>query len=73
GYALRIEFTSEGRQRWEELTRANVGKRIAFLVNGELLSAPEILQPLTGDSAQLPGPFTTLDQARKLADAIRGT
>ncbi|MET9630535.1 M48 family metalloprotease [Lentzea sp. NPDC006480] len=73
GYAIRIEFTSEGRQRWEELTRANVGKRIAFLVNDELLSAPEISQPLTGGSAQLPGPFTTLDQARKIADAIRGT
>lgn len=73
GYAIRLEFTSEGRQRWTDLTRANVGKRIAFLVDGELFAAPEILQPLTGGTAQLPAPFTSLDQARKIADAIRGT
>jgi hypothetical protein len=73
GYAIRLRFTAEGRQHWEELTRTNVGKRIAFLVNDELLSAPEISQPLTGNSAELPGPFTSLDQAKKFADAIRGT
>lgn len=73
GYAIRLEFTAEGQQRWEDLTRTNAGKRIAFLVNDELLSAPEIIEPLTGDSAELPGPFTTLDQAKKYADAIRGS
>ncbi|PWK89138.1 peptidase M48-like protein [Lentzea atacamensis] len=72
GYAIRLEFTAEGRQRWTDLTRTNVGKRLAFLVDGELLSAPEIRQPLTGGTAQLPGPFTSLDQARKVADAIQG-
>lgn len=49
-----------------------MGQFIAFLVDDELLAAPQITQPLTGDSAQLPGPFTSLDQARKVADAIRG-
>lgn len=73
GYAIRIEFTADGRQRWADLTRANVGKRIAFLVNDEVFTAPEILQPLTGGTAQLPGPFTSLDQAEEVAAAIRGT
>jgi preprotein translocase subunit SecD len=73
GYAVRVRFTAEGQRRWEEFTRTNVGKRIAFLVNDELLSAPEISQPLTGGSAELPGPFTSLDQAKKFADAIRGS
>lgn len=73
GYAIRIELTADGRQRWADLTRANVNKRIAFLVNDELLAAPKILQPLTGSSIQLPGPFTSLDQAEEVAAAIRGT
>jgi preprotein translocase subunit SecD len=34
GYAIRLEVTAEGQQRWAELTLTNVGKRIAFLVNG---------------------------------------
>uniref|UniRef100_UPI0039BFD8DE SecDF P1 head subdomain-containing protein n=1 Tax=Lentzea alba TaxID=2714351 RepID=UPI0039BFD8DE len=73
GYAIRIELTAEGRQRWEDLTKANVGKRIAFLVNDELLTAPEIMQPLTGKSIELPAPFTSLDQAEAVAESIRGT
>ncbi|MEU0879072.1 M48 family metalloprotease [Lentzea sp. NPDC005914] len=72
GYAIRLEFTSDGQRHWEDTTRANVGRFIAFLVNDELLAAPQITQPLTGASAQLPGPFKTLDQAKKVADAIRG-
>ncbi|WP_390827102.1 SecDF P1 head subdomain-containing protein [Lentzea alba] len=72
GYAIRLEFTAEGQRRWEDVTREKVGQFIAFLVDDELLAAPQITQPLTGDSAQLPGPFTSLDQARKVADAIRG-
>ena len=72
GYAIRLEFTAEGQRRWEDLTRAEVGQFIAFVVNDDLLAAPQITQPLTGASVQLPGPFKSLDQARKVADAIRG-
>ena len=72
GYAIRLEFTAKGQRRWEDLTRENMGQFIAFLVNDELFAAPQITQPLTGASVQLPGPFKNLDQARKVADEIRG-
>lgn len=54
-------------------TDFRLGKRLAFLVDDEVLSAPEIMQPLTGDTAQLPGPFTALDQAEEVAAAIPRT
>jgi len=38
-----------------------------------VLPAPAIMQPLTGGTAQLPSPFTTLDQAEEVAAAIRGS
>ena len=61
-----ISFTEEGATLFEELTEANVGRRIAIFVGGELISAPSVNQKITGGDAQITGTFT-LEEAQELA------
>ncbi len=72
GYAITLGFTGEGAKRWQELTRANVNHRLAFLVDDDVLAVPNILQPLTGSSVPMAVPFKTEEDAEEVAAAIRG-
>jgi SecD/SecF fusion protein len=48
-----------GAQRFAEVTRANVGKPFAIVLDGKVLSAPIIREPITAGSGQISGSFTT--------------
>ena len=61
-----ITFDEEGGKMFEELTGANVNKRIAIFVGGELVSAPTVQGQISGGQAQISGNFT-LDDAQALA------
>ncbi|MBI4127091.1 protein translocase subunit SecF [Candidatus Peregrinibacteria bacterium] len=61
-----IEFDDEGGKIFEDLTGANVGKRIAIFVGGTLISAPTVQNKIAGGSAQITGNFT-IDEAQDLA------
>jgi preprotein translocase subunit SecD len=52
-----IEFSPEGTERFAELTRANVGRRLAIVLNGESCSAPMIQSPIENGSALVSGNF----------------
>ena len=67
--ALRFEFNDEGRRRLADYTAAHVGERIAFVANGEVLSAPKILDPMTGGKAEISGDFSA-ETLRTLAAAF---
>ncbi|MDP2625272.1 MAG: peptidylprolyl isomerase, partial [Candidatus Peregrinibacteria bacterium] len=43
-----IEFNKEGATLFEELTSANVGKQIAIFVGGDLISAPNVNETISG-------------------------
>ena len=63
---VNITFTEEGGVLFEELTGKNVGKRIAIFVGGNLISAPNVNEKISGGSAQITGDFT-LEEAQDLA------
>jgi SecD/SecF fusion protein len=56
---VNFRFDSRGAQRFAEITRANVGKPFAIVLDGKVLSAPVIREPITGGSGQISGSFTT--------------
>ena len=56
--SVRFEFNDEGRRRLADYTSAHVGERIAFIANGEVLSAPKILDPMTSGKAEISGDFS---------------
>ena len=76
GYAersvLMLKFNEEGTARLAQVTEANVGKRIAFVVNGRVVSAPRLQSRIDGGEAIIEGDFTE-EEATRLAQAIAGS
>jgi len=67
---VQITFDTAGGRRFGVLTRENVGKPFAIILDGEVLSAPTINQPIDGGSAQITGSFT-VETANQLAISLR--
>lgn len=67
---VNITFDAEGGSRFARLTQNNVGRPFAIILDGEVLSAPNINEPILGGSAQISGNFT-VDSANQLSIALR--
>ncbi|WP_133365741.1 protein translocase subunit SecD [Qipengyuania sediminis] len=65
-----ITFDSQGGQRFADLTTRNVNKPFAIILDGKILSAPNINEPILGGRAQISGSFTT-ETANNLAISLR--
>jgi preprotein translocase subunit SecD len=65
-----LSFDSKGARLFERITEANVHKRLAIVLDGNVYSAPEIQEKIGGGRAQITGRFT-MDEARDLAIALR--
>jgi protein-export membrane protein SecD len=61
---IALSFDREGAQLFEELTRDNVGKTIAILLDGIIVSAPVVNQSISGGQAIIEGAFT-IDEAKE--------
>lgn len=61
-----LELTDEGSKIFAELTRKNVGKRLAIYLDGAPISAPVVQEEITGGKAQISGNFTP-ESAKTLA------
>ncbi len=64
-----VKFTAEGSELFAEITRMNVGEQLGIFLDGELLSAPVINEPITGGTAIISGSFTP-EEARELAQNL---
>ena len=67
---VNFKFNIRGAQRFGAVTSDNVGKPLAIVLDNEVISAPRILQPITGGSGQISGRFT-VQQANDLAVLLR--
>ena len=65
-----ITFNSIGAMIFQEVTRANVKKRLAIVLDDNVYSAPVIQEEIAGGRAQITGQFTT-EEARDLAIILR--
>jgi preprotein translocase subunit SecD len=65
-----ITFNSQGGKKFARVTQENVGKPFAMILDGSILSAPNINEPILGGSAQISGNFT-VESANQLAIALR--
>jgi len=65
-----MEFTDVGARLFEQITGANVKKRLAIILDNNVYSAPEIRERIAGGRAQITGRFT-MDQAKDLAVVLR--
>lgn len=65
-----ITFDTQGANTFARVTQQNVGKRFAMVLDGKVLSAPAINEPILGGRAQISGSFTP-DTANALAISLR--
>ncbi|MDP4574833.1 protein translocase subunit SecD [Qipengyuania sp. G39] len=65
-----IQFDSDGGRRFAKLTTENVGKPFAIILDGQVLSAPNINEPIRGGTAQISGGFS-VETANRLAISLR--
>jgi protein-export membrane protein SecD len=66
---VNIQFDSEGGDLFEELTGRLVNKRLAIFVGGELISAPNVNEKISGGSAVITGDYS-LEKALQLANDL---
>ena len=67
---VNIQFNQQGGARFAKLTSENVNRPFAIILDGKVLSAPNINEPILGGSAQISGRFT-VDSANQLAISLR--
>jgi preprotein translocase subunit SecD len=67
---VNIRFNSQGSKKFARVTQENAGKPFAIIVDGKVLSAPNIKEPILGGAAQISGSFT-VESANKLAISLR--
>lgn len=65
-----IKFNPTGAKMFEEITGANVQKRLAIILDGSVYSAPVIREKIAGGDAQITGRFS-IDEAKDLAIVLR--
>lgn len=66
---ISLQFNEEGAKLFEQITEANIGKPVAILLDGSLLSAPTVQQKITGGQAVINGDFTP-QEARELVGRL---
>ena len=69
-YAVSLTLTKDGKTKFAEATKANVGKQIAIVYDDQVLSAPNVNEEITGGKAQITGMSST-EEAQNLASYIR--
>lgn len=65
-----IEFDGEGARAFDQATGANVGRQIAIVLDGNVISAPVVQERISGGNAQISGSFTTAE-AQRLSIMLR--
>ena len=72
GYVVDLSFDSTARQSFADVTQqlAGTGQQFAIVLDGEVISAPQVNQPIPGGNAQISGDFTQ-EEAQTLANSLK--
>lgn len=65
-----LKFNEEGKQKFADATKNNIGKRILIVMDNDVISAPTVNSEITDGEAMITGGFTG-DSAQELADLIK--
>ncbi|MDR1782782.1 MAG: protein translocase subunit SecDF, partial [Dysgonamonadaceae bacterium] len=68
--SVSMQMNSEGAKKWERLTRDNVGKSVAIVLDDRVYSAPTVQNAIPNGSSSITGQFTSED-AKDLANVLK--
>ena len=64
-----MNMNAEGARDWQRITRDNIGKSIAIVLDGYVYSFPTVQNEIAGGSSQITGNFT-VEEAKDLANTL---
>ncbi len=65
-----MSMNAEGANIWARLTKENIGKQVAIVLDGMVYSYPTVQSEIAGGSSQITGNFT-LEEAEDLANVLK--
>ncbi len=65
-----MSMNTEGARRWAALTKANIGKAIAIVLDGVVYSAPRVNSEISGGQSSISGNFT-IEDTKDLANTLK--
>ena len=68
--SVSMSMNSDGARRWALLTKRNINKSIAIVLDNYVYSAPNVSNEITGGNSQITGHFTP-EQAKDLANVLK--
>ncbi|MDG5799144.1 protein translocase subunit SecDF [Marinilabiliaceae bacterium ANBcel2] len=68
-FEIEMSMTSEGAQTWARLTKANIGKSIAIVLDGYVYSFPTVQNEIRGGQSSITGNFSP-EEAKDLATIL---
>lgn len=71
-WVVSLEFKAEGSRKFAELTKELVNKPMAIFFNGDLVSAPNVNEPIYGGKAQISGGDSgfAYDEAERMVNLL---
>ena len=66
-----MSMNNDGARVWANLTKNNIGKAVAIVLDGVVYSAPNVMSEINGGNSQITGNFTTED-TKDLANVLKG-
>lgn len=70
GYTVNMKMNDAGAQQWATLTRNNIGRSIAIVLDDHVYSFPNVNNEITGGSSEITGNFTP-EEANDLANVLK--
>ncbi len=67
---VNMVMNASGAEKWAKLTRENIGKSIAIVLDGLVYSYPVVQSEITGGRSQITGDFT-IAEAQDLANVLK--
>ena len=64
-----MQMNSDGARRWSQITKMNIGKAVAIVLDDAVYSAPRILTQIDGGNSQITGNFT-IEDTKDLANTL---
>ena len=67
---VNMSMNTDGSRRWAALTKKNIGKEIAIVLDGYVYSAPRVNSEITGGNSEITGNFT-VETTQDLANVLK--
>ena len=67
--SVSMEMNSDGARRWSQITKLNIGKAVAIVLDDAVYSAPRIQTQIDGGRSQITGNFT-IEDTKDLANTL---